>query len=224
MATFTSKIGLKKPAGPEFLSRPDYNTNLDTIDTKIGTLWVNDGVIPPNSDLYIGRVVRELTSGKTFTAKDNGAGGFILMPLGGLANAQWVVYHFNATAIVTSVLDSMGKTTLDKIAGTLADTDVVIGTSDKTLNLVKPGIYSIQCSCFVTGANANFLRYSQITCDEEGIYNSLQPGANTCDQWTLNAQIFVGGSSRKLHFNVFQSSGGPLSFDSTVKISRVDIA
>lgn len=80
MATFTSKTSLEKFAGPEYVTIGKIDSNYDKVDAALGTLWINDGATPSNSDLYHGRVVRELTSGKSWTAKDDGSGGFTLMP------------------------------------------------------------------------------------------------------------------------------------------------
>lgn len=223
MATYTNKIGLKKAAGGEYVSRPDLNANFDLIDLKLGTLWVNDGVIPPNSDLFLGREVRELTSGKVFTAKDNGAGGFTLMPTGGLANNQWAVYNFNATGAVSTVLTALGNTSITKIGGTLSDTDVVINAGAKTLTLSKDGVYDVQISVFLSGSVSAFARFVEIKCAADANWDTRAPENNSV-LWTLNGQIFISGVARTINFNCQQDSGLNRDFNSVVKISRSDIA
>lgn len=223
MATYTSKIGMIKPAGGEFVKRDDLNTNFDNIDDNLGTLWVNDGVIPAPTDLFHGREVRELTSGKRFTAKDNGGGGFTLMPSMGLANNQWGVYHFNASGAVNATLTALGNTVLTKTGGTLSDTDVVINTGPKTLTLTKDGIYRIQISVFISGSVAAFARFVEIKCAADTTWDTREPENNSV-LWTLNGEVYITGVPRAINFNCQQDSGGNRDFDATVKISRSDIA
>jgi hypothetical protein len=115
----TANYGLVKQNENENVDIDLLNANLDKIDAKARVLWVNDGYIPPATDLYHGRIVRELTSGKVFTAQSNGQGGFNLIPSRGddaihrftgaplvgdtpPAGAKFICHHINAVATLVN--------------------------------------------------------------------------------------------------------------------------
>ena len=76
MATFTSRMGLTKPAGSEARSVTPLNSNSDLLDKFMPCILVNDGVTPPTGDLYDGALVKERTSGIIWEARKNGGGTY----------------------------------------------------------------------------------------------------------------------------------------------------
>ena len=72
MSTNTARLGLIKPAGADPQDVSQLNGNFDTLDKMAGFIMVNDGVTPPNTDLFDGAVVKEKTSGKVWVAQWNG--------------------------------------------------------------------------------------------------------------------------------------------------------
>jgi hypothetical protein len=77
MASYTAKLGLKKPAGPEYVNvLEDIANNMDRIDKWAGAIQVNDGVFPAAVDLFDGAIVQEKTSGWIWVAQSNGIGGY----------------------------------------------------------------------------------------------------------------------------------------------------
>ena len=76
MPTFTTRLGLTKPAGGEARAVGPINTNSDLFDKFMPCILVNDGVTPPTGDLYDGALVKERTSGIIWEARKNGGGTF----------------------------------------------------------------------------------------------------------------------------------------------------
>lgn len=76
MATYTTRMGLTKPAGAEARSNIPLNTNSDLLDKFLPCILVNDGVTPPTGDLYDGALVKEKTSGIIWEARKNGGGTY----------------------------------------------------------------------------------------------------------------------------------------------------
>lgn len=76
MATYTSRMGLIKPAGSEPRSATTINADMDLLDKFMPCILVNDGVTPPTVDLYDGALVKERTSGIIWEARKNGGGTY----------------------------------------------------------------------------------------------------------------------------------------------------
>ena len=76
MASFTTRLGLTKPAGNEDRAVGPLNTNSDLLDKFFPYILVNDGVTPPTGDLYDGAAVKERTSGIIWEARKNGGGTY----------------------------------------------------------------------------------------------------------------------------------------------------
>lgn len=76
MPSYTPRLGLIKPDGPEEVDVEQLNSNSDILDKWQGAILVNNGVIPPAGDLFDGAVVMEKTSGLVWVAVKNGGGTF----------------------------------------------------------------------------------------------------------------------------------------------------
>lgn len=77
MSTLTSRLGLTKPVDAEPQDVATLDVNFDRLDQSIGVILVNDGVTPPNSQLFDGAIVKEKTSGLVWVAQKNaGTGNF----------------------------------------------------------------------------------------------------------------------------------------------------
>ena len=118
MATYTSNLNLKKPAGSENVAIGDINNNMDTIDQAYGTLNSQLSLRAFNSsnyaesatqqitlpaDLVVGQaylvIFRHYTSSTAFTAD-----AMILCPLSSSSVATaWVAKNSSATLSSTSV-------------------------------------------------------------------------------------------------------------------------
>lgn len=76
MATYTSRMGLIKPAGSEPRAVGPIASDMDLLDKFMPCILVNDGVTPPTGDLYDGALVKERTSGIIWEARKNGGGTY----------------------------------------------------------------------------------------------------------------------------------------------------
>lgn len=76
MATYTSRMGLIKPAGSESRAVGPIASDMDLLDKFMPCILVNDGVTPPTVDLYDGALVKERTSGIIWEARKNGGGTY----------------------------------------------------------------------------------------------------------------------------------------------------
>jgi len=136
MATYSSRMGLIKPAGSEARSNVQLNTNADLLDKFMPCILVNDGVTPPTGDLYDGALVKEKTSGKLWEARKNGGGTF---------DKVWVRYPWNITAFTTGSAVGTGTTFTEWVLTTFSSgknssaSDIVAG---KIVLPVK-GIYRV---------------------------------------------------------------------------------
>lgn len=76
MASFTTRLGLTKPAGTEDRAVGPLNDNSNLLDKFMPCILVNDGVTPPTGDLYDGALVKERNSGIVWEARKNGGGTY----------------------------------------------------------------------------------------------------------------------------------------------------
>jgi len=98
MPTPTTKLAMQKPQGTEPQDVEVLNANFDILDKVAGGYVVNDGITPPDTDLFPGCVVIEKNSGWTWIAISNGVGGYkkkmIYFPMeGGLYTDAFTVPH-----------------------------------------------------------------------------------------------------------------------------------
>lgn len=99
MATYSTRMGLTKPAGGEPRQITPLNNNSDLLDKFMPCILVNDGVTPPTGDLYDGALVKERTSGIIWEARKNG---------GGTYDKVYVQYPFNFVGYTAAALQSSG--------------------------------------------------------------------------------------------------------------------
>ena len=77
MATYTTNLNLKKPAGSENVSIGDINTNMDTIDSAVGTLsdqmaQIVSANAPSHNSIYRGKYLGSAVTSAQWTAIKNG--------------------------------------------------------------------------------------------------------------------------------------------------------
>lgn len=99
MATYSTRMGLTKPAGGEPRSVTPLNANVDLLDKFMPCILVNDGVTPPTGDLYDGALVKERNSGIIWEARKNG---------GGTYDKVYVIYPFNFVGYTTAAAQPSG--------------------------------------------------------------------------------------------------------------------
>ena len=81
----TSRLKLSVESDDELIDQFEYNWPI--LDKYAGGLLVNDGVTPPDNELYEGCVVQEVTSGKMWMAmKDPNTGAFV---------KSWLIYPWS---------------------------------------------------------------------------------------------------------------------------------
>lgn len=161
MATPTTRIGLTKPAGGENKQVAVYNDNLDDIDAAIGIQWVADGALPTKQ--YDGAIYKELTSGRIFTLKDNGVGGFT--PVGSDLYARFT----STTSVANNTGSGVGTLNLEPNS-TFPAGAITLTTDTLTISLVGLYIvnYYIEFGVLTTGR-------SIVGIKEAGTYVAKNP-------------------------------------------------
>jgi hypothetical protein len=76
MVSYTPRLGLSKPDGPEYQNIAVLNGDFDTLDSSVGVRMVNANQIPPDTQLYDGLLVNERNTGKTWVASKNAGGTY----------------------------------------------------------------------------------------------------------------------------------------------------
>jgi hypothetical protein len=88
----TPRIHLIKESDDEIIDPFAYNWPL--VDAAVGAKMVAAGVTPPNSELFDGCIVSEATTGKSWIARADGAGGY---------TKKWLTYPWQLYGIATAV-------------------------------------------------------------------------------------------------------------------------
>ena len=139
MATYSTRMGLTKPAGGEPRQVTAINNNSDLLDKFMPCILVNDGVTPPTGDLYDGALVKERNSGIIWEARKNG---------GGTYDKVYVRYPFLLVAADTgNPNQSNGTTFLGATAMTWQSGKNSSAANISGGKVVIPikGIYSVWC-------------------------------------------------------------------------------
>lgn len=96
--TYTDRLKLIVESDDEVVDQFEYNWPI--LDTYADSLWVDDGVTPPDSQLYEGCLVAEKTSGKLWMAhKDLSTGNF---------KKSWLAYPFQVVGNYYGAFDPIG--------------------------------------------------------------------------------------------------------------------
>ena len=225
MATYTSRMGLIKPAGSEPRSITPIASDMDLLDKFMPCILVNDGVTPPTVDLYDGALVKERTSGIIWEARKNG---------GGTYDKVYVRYplHFQGTGPTISIANSAGtiQTDLNAVnASYCKNTSAANIVGGRFVAPVK-GIYSFTFRHHWAG-NATGYRFMQFGLNGvfvgSGEYvvvrdgNSIGGAAQTNTLDLVNTTILAAGDA--IAPGAQQNSGGPLNVTAVwVKVALIE--
>lgn len=210
MATYSSRMGLVKPAGSEPRAPGPINTNSDLLDKFMPCILVNDGVTPPTGDLYDGALVKERTSGIIWEARKNGGGTF---------DKVYVRYPFAVKAYRNGATSTTSGTTYQVLG---YDTVVTADCKNSSLanfsstRLVLPvkGLWGITISGQF-GANATGMRAlsveinSSVVLHQQDLRNASSLFETT--NWISWTQNYAAGTT--VCGTRWQNSGGAVNVD-----------
>lgn len=183
----TDRLKLFIESDDELIDQFEYNWPI--LDKYSDSLLVDDGVTPPDSDLYEGCLVAEKTSGKLWMAvKDPSTGLFV---------KSWVSYPFNAVGYYNGPFDPIGgeKVFTGDIAAQRVNSTFATDFSGGKMKVPVNGIYHWWMLSEVAGTVAN----ARISL--QGWINGVwvtdlthngQPGANT-SYHSIETQYFKAG-------------------------------
>lgn len=100
VATPTNRLGFRKQAGPDPISRTLMNEDLDRMDFGMGGILVNPGGAVPDANNFDGSIIREKgRSGKEWFAEKQPGNTYLLRPIGIQAPRPFL--HVASTATST---------------------------------------------------------------------------------------------------------------------------
>lgn len=185
--TTTPRLKLIEESDDEYIDQFEYNWPI--LDKYADSLFVNDGVTPPDSDLYEGCLVAEKTSGKLWMAvKDPTTGNFI---------KSWVSYPFNVVGFYSGAFDPSGaeKVFTQDIVAQRVNSSFATDFSGGRIKVPVDGIYHwwIVSGCAGTVSNARLSMQAWVNgVMQEDITHNAQTGNNT--EYTYStAQFFKAG-------------------------------
>jgi len=213
----TPKLKLTKESDDETID--PFAPNWPILDKYAGGLLVANGTVPPDSDLYDGCLVSELTSGKQWIARLN---------TGGTYDHIWLVYPWFAevgtpslsVASVPFTNTAYGFTNLWNGVNTDAAT-ALVGTF-----LVVPidAIYELVYSVRGSNPNSNDAPLSahiSVNSDQNYLWSE------TLEKYNLNYTVNCTQLLRKLKagdklcLNIWQSYGAPMAVSMVLQASVV---
>jgi hypothetical protein len=150
------------------------NENMDKLDQWVGTLWVNDDTVVPDSSLFDGATVGEKTSGKIYTVYKN--------PISGVFEKRWIKYPYMCCGYTSGYAVGSNETANAQLFGItnyVPNFDPANpalypdgGVNSKAADVVGSywvaplrGLYDIHMHWIFTTANAIGLREARINID-----------------------------------------------------------
>jgi hypothetical protein len=189
----------------ELIDQFEYNWPI--LDYYADSIIVNNGVTPPDSELYDGCLVAERTSGKLWMASRNLATG--------LFDKSWIVYPWTIESSKTFATNGsnnvlQGFPTLEAANCVNAGAaDIEAGTSYIIIPIA--GIYAIWTTLHINGTGAASKTYNNVvvmdTVGQSGtemIMDSIS-GQDAVAGWDGN---YAMGAGTKVGFRIGDFSGG----------------
>lgn len=227
--TLTSRLGLIKPARDTLtpLDIERLNLNSDSIDKAVGAAVVAAGIVPPTTEMYDGKIIKEKITDRVWIAEKQTNGSYL---------KRWITWPYLYTGYSASQFCPYGVYFTAGFLTTATSTRYALNSSasDNVGSYwVCPlkGVWNINIHVYWVagsqGAGETGFRYSSISIndsplDEDTNSSQISRGADFGGNLTTdsNAQLILNAGDR-IAVQLFQNAVNPHRYDSVLRATMM---